>query len=109
MSDEDDPASRMRATLLLGIGAIEKRMAELTKGKATKKDSAEIVSLTKDAATVLSHIRRYDQAMREAGRALTPAVVIAYLRALSPAQLRPILAEVSGEDPDEGAEENVLS
>ena len=106
--DNDDPASRVRAVLGSGIAAIEAQMAALRKGKLDVKKTSAIVDLTIKSATILSHVRRYDQAMREAGRALSPAVVIAWLRALPPERLRPIMAEV-GEEPDDDASPSVLS
>ncbi len=110
MSDEaEDPATRIRRVLDTGIAAIEKQMEALTKGKLDGGKTSKVVTLVKDLATIMSHVRRYDEAQRNAARRLTPAVVIEYLRGLTPERKLFIFRETGAQEEEDGANGSVLS
>lgn len=104
----EDLGGRVRDVIALGVAHLEKRMKTLTTGKSDSKKQGEVLELVKEAATIMGHIRRYDEAMRAASRDLSPAIVIAYLRALPADKRLGILAELGDEDDDQ-EEGSVLS
>jgi len=105
----EDLATRIRQVIDVGIRALENEMAGLSKGKPDAKKAGKIVGLVKDAATIMGHVRRYDEAQRAAARTLSPAVVIAYLRALSPERRLMILGECGVADEGDEERGSVLS
>lgn len=101
-SDVADLGGRIKAVIESSIAGLEQQVESLRRGKATPEKTQQLVAIAKDAATVMGHVRRYDEAMRTASRDLSPAIVIAYLRALPSDKRLGILAEV--EDLDDGDE-----
>ncbi len=108
-ADDRDPTTRIRDVLDTGIAAIEAQMTLLVKGEPTPRKTSQIVNLTKDAATIMGHVRRYDQALREETRRLTPSLVVAYLRGLQPDARMSILNEVGSFITDDEDAPSVLS
>jgi Tfp pilus assembly protein FimV len=101
-TEVEDLGGRIKAVIESSIAGLEQQVATLQKGKPTPDKTQQLVAIAKDAATVMGHVRRYDEAMRNASRDLSPAIVIAYLRALPADKRLGILAEV--EDLDDGEE-----
>lgn len=106
--DVADLGGRIKAVIEASIAGLEQRVATLRRGKATSEKTEELIAIARDAATMMGHVRRYDEAVRQASRDLSPAIVIAYLRSLPADKRLGILAEVGDED-DEREEGSVLS
>lgn len=93
-----DMLLRLRALAVAGIEAMEARMAEL---RALPSDDAiaQIVTLSERCVVWMGHVRRSEDAMRQAARKLSPAAVIEYLRGLDEEGRAALLAETANEEP----------
>lgn len=107
MDDAADPTTRLKNIIGKGVARLEAEMASIKPDD--KKASAKTMAIVNSAAVLLGHVRRQEQADRAAGRGLTPATVIAYLRGL-PVEVREhIRAEIDWDNDDGAPSESVLS
>jgi hypothetical protein len=81
---------RARGVVERGIGLMDAAMAALA---GDSSNLEQVVLLTEKAATIMSHLRRADESLRNAGKKLSPAAVLAFLRAMPPEQRADLLAE----------------
>jgi hypothetical protein len=104
-----DPSARVRDLITRGVGELDKQLSALVKGKPDASKATRLGALLKDAAALLGHLRRYDQAQREATRELSIPIVIAFLRALPADKRRMIIRESDADEDEDADDEGVLS
>ena len=114
-ANEGDLADRIRGVIEAGIKALERQVRALTKPLPKDADESTVARHARQldralatCATMLGHVRRYDQAQADAGRRLAPAAVLEFLRSLSPELRARLLSEFS-EFGGEAEETSVLS
>lgn len=108
-TSSEDLGGRIKSVIERGVSLLERRMETLGKGRQDASKAAAIAGIVRDAATMLGHVRRYDESMRVAAKQLSPALVIAYLRGLSAERRLGILGELGVDMDDDQEQGSVLS
>lgn len=102
----DRLSDRTRATVGKGVAALDGRLDALIAKIAAsdeydRDDASHLAWVTRAAAAILTEIRKHDEADRQAGSKLDPAIVLAHLRSLPPEKRAHVCRELQAMDSSE--------